>query len=208
MQDDGRSSGTAIVTFADAAAAAAAVELNGNDFQGRWLSIKLSTPKPILSRREPTKKEEGCVTVFIGNLPWDVDEETVRGVFGECGEINMIRFATDRETGNFKGFGHVEFMETEATDKAIALAGTEIMGRQVRVDFANDRRASFSPGGRGGGRGGGFGGRGRGGGRFGGGGGRGRGGGRDGGSGAASNPARAKKSGAIAEFTGNKITFD
>ncbi len=102
-------------------------------------------------------------------------------------------------------YGHIEFAETEATDAAVKLAGTDIIGRAVRVDYANDRRQSFGGGGgRGGGRGGsrfGSGDRGRGGGRGGFGG---RGGGRGGGG---STPLH-KKSGGIASFAGKKITFD
>lgn len=221
LLDDGRSSGTAIVQFKATEAAATALEMNGSDYQGRWLSIKYSTPKPILSPREPTKKEEGCCTVFIGNLAWDIDEDTLRQAFAECGDIKMVRFATDRETGDFKGFGHIEFYETDATDKAVAMAGTDVMGRQIRVDFANDRKNNNGGGGRfGGGGGRGFGG--GGGGRGGGGWNRGqqqggrqfgdRGGGRWGGGGRGGSNAgtdtRAKKNGAIANFSGSKITFD
>ena len=164
-----------------------------------------------MSPREPTNKQEGCVTVFIGNLAWDVDEEAIREAFKDCGTISNVRFSTDKETGEFKGFGHVEFTESEATDAAVKLAGTEICGRAVRVDYANDRRAGGGFGGAG--RGGGFGG-GRGGGRgsFGSGGrgsrgsfGGGRGGGRGGGG---SSTFKAKKSGGIAGFEGKKITFD
>lgn len=216
LQDDGRSSGTAIIEFGDADSAAAALELNGADFGGRWLSIKYSTPKPILAPREASVKQEGCVTVFVGNLSWDIDEDTLRDAFKDCGTITQVRFSTDRETGDFKGYGHIEFAETEATDAAVKLAGTDILGRAVRVDFANDRRQSFGGGGvrfgsdkgRGGGRGylGGSGDRGRGGGRGGFGG---RGGGRGGGGRAGGYSAtKAKKSGGIADFAGKKITFD
>jgi nucleolin len=147
LQDDGRSSGTAIVDFHDADGAAAAMELNGEDFNGRWLSIKYSTPKPINAPRELTEKQAGCLTVFIGNLAWDIDEDTLREAFKDCGTISQVRFATDRETGDFKGFGHIEFEETEATDAAVKLAGTDICGRAIRVDFANDKRAGGGFGG-------------------------------------------------------------
>lgn len=206
LMDDGRSSGTAIIEFETTEAAAAAIELNGQDFQGRWLSIKYSSPKPILSSREPTQKQDGCVTVFVGNLSWDIDEDTLRQVFGECGEITSVRFATDRESGEFKGFGHIEFTETEATDKAIALAGTDILGRQVRVDYANDKKAGGGFGGGGGGRGNDRNGGGRG--RGGGGRGRGGGGGGRGGRGAGGNSFNSKKTGSIAAFSGKKISFD
>jgi len=66
----------------------------------------------------------------------------MRETFGSCGEISSIRFATDRETGDFKGFGHVEFVDSDSTDKAVAMAGTYVMDRPLRVDYANDRRKS------------------------------------------------------------------
>ena len=136
-----------------------------------------------------------------------------------AGTITQVRFSTDRETGDFKGYGHVEFEETEATDAAVQMAGTDICGRAVRVDYANDKRkeGGFGGGGGGGrggggfgggGRGGGFGGGGRGGGRGGGGfGGGGRGGGRGGGGGGRGGSTLHKASGGIAAFAGNKITF-
>ena len=133
---------TAIIDFKDSAGAAASMEQNGADFGGRWLNIKYSSDKPVTAPREASQKEEGCVTVFVGNLSFNIDEDTVRETFKDCGEISMIRFAEDRETGQFKGFGHVEFVETEATDKAVELAGTYVMDRPIRVDYANDRRKS------------------------------------------------------------------
>jgi nucleolin len=129
------------------------MKLNGEDFDGRWLNIKYSTPKGIDAPRQASEKPEGCTTIFCGNLSFQVDEESLRAAFAECGEISEVRFATDRETGEFKGFGHIEFVNTESTDKALELVGTDIMGRAVRVDYAADKRQSggFGGGGRGGG---------------------------------------------------------
>jgi nucleolin len=99
LQDDGRSSGTAILEFETEEASAKAIALNGEDFQGRWLSIKESTPKAMMiETRKPSEKPEGCKTIFVGNLAWDVDEDTLRQVFGDCGTITSVRFAMDRET--------------------------------------------------------------------------------------------------------------
>ncbi len=116
------------------------------------MNIKYSTPKPVTAPRGPSEKPEGCCTVFCGNLSWNIDEDSLREAFQECGEISQVRFATDRETGDFKGFGHIEFVETESADNAIAMAGTDILGRAVRVDYAADRRGGGGGfGGRGGG---------------------------------------------------------
>ena len=83
-------------------------------------------------------------------------------LFPGCGEITSLRFATNRETGEFRGFGHVEFDSVESAQKAFELAGSDLGGRPVRLDFAANRDGG------GGGRGGGFGGRGGGRGGFGG----------------------------------------
>jgi nucleolin len=149
--------------------------------------------------------------VFVGNLSFNIDEESIREAFKSCGEITSVRFAEDKMTGEFKGFGHIEFSKTESTDAAVKMAGTSILGRSVRVDYANDRKGGGDGGSPrkfgGGGRGrGGFGRGSDGGGR---GAGRGRGAfGRSGRGGGRGNSTTAKKNGGITEFTGKKITFD
>ena len=205
----------AVIEFATKEGGEACLALNGGDFNGRWLNIKYSTPKAALGQREPSAKAEGCLTVFVGNLSFNIDEDSLREAFKDCGEITSVRFAEDKVTGEFKGFGHVEFANTESTDAAVKMAGTDILGRAVRVDYANDRksgndggfggspRGKFGGGGRG--RGGGRDGGGRGGGRGRGGGG--RGGGRFGGGGGRGGISTAKKHGGITEFAGKKITF-
>ena len=216
LNDDGRSSGTAFVTMKDQAGVDAALALDHADFHGRWLSIKMSTDKPK-TFSGPSEKQAGCTTVFIGNLSWDVDEEAIRSTFEGCGEIKEIRFAEDRETGRFKGFGHVEFADTMSTDQAVALAGTDIVGRPIRVDFAAVKtgfspRNGGSPKGRGdygGGRGGGGGGGGGGGFNRGGSGGRGGGGFGGGDRGRSTSPKPVNKNkGSIVAGQGKKITFD
>ena len=45
-------------------------------------------------------------------------------------EVNQLR--------NGK-FGHIKFFDTEAVDKAAALAGSPVHGVPIRVDFAEDK---------------------------------------------------------------------
>jgi len=149
LTDDGRASGTAFLTFATVEGATEGLKLDQATFGERWLSVKLSSEKP---KREgdwkPSEKQAGCTQCFIGNLSWDVDEQTIRDFFGACGEIKQIRFSEDRETGRFKGFGHVEFESSESTDAAVALAGQDVCGRPIRVDFAAQKAPrTFTPGG-------------------------------------------------------------
>ena len=87
--------------------------------------------------------------IYVGNLPFSATEEDLRDVFGPHGEIESVAVITDRETGRARGFAFVEMVEEAAAGKAIqALDGTEMGGRALRVNEAQER------GGRGGGGGG------------------------------------------------------
>lgn len=144
----------------------------------------------------------GCDTVFVGNLPFDVEEDQLKEVFAEAGQVDRIRFAT-AEDGSFKGFAHVQFADGASTDEAVKMAGTDINGRSIRVDYAPPRDRQSAGGGASGGRGGrGDGGRGGRGGRDGG-----RGGGRGRGT-PGSAPGGNKTKGSIAVSAGKKMTFD
>lgn len=123
--------------------------------------------------------------VFVGNLSFDTNEETLRDAFAQFGEVVEVRCIVDRDTGRSRGFAFVTMGTAEQARDAIAgIDGSSIDGRSVRANEAEERRDNR--GGGGGGRGGFGGGGGGGGGRGGfggGGGGRGRSGGGGGGGG-------------------------
>ena len=117
--------------------------MNGATMGERWLKIESYVPRPKRTYDStPSAKPDGCTCVFVGNLSYDIDDDTLKKAFASCGEVTSIRWGMDRETGDFKGYGHVEFSETEATDKAVAMAGEMVLGRAIRVDFA---KGSSSP---------------------------------------------------------------
>jgi len=156
LRDDGKLKGFGFVDFATADAAQKALELDSTSLLDRSIKITLSTggggdsQKKAFEPRAPTQKPDGCTTVWVGNLAWGATEDDLYAAFEDCGEITSVRLATDRDTGKPRGFGHVEFAETESSDKAVAKAGTLVGGREIRVDFAGGKE-----GGGGGGRGGG-----------------------------------------------------
>ncbi|MEY2856624.1 MAG: hypothetical protein RLZZ74_934 [Cyanobacteriota bacterium] len=85
------------------------------------------------------------MSIYIGNLSYDVNPEDLSEVFTEYGTVKRVHIPTDRETGRVRGFAFVE-MESEANeDKAIeALDGAEWMSRQLRVNKAKPRENSGS----------------------------------------------------------------
>lgn len=83
---------------------------------------------------------ESLMSIYVGNLSYDVTEDDLRNVFAEYGSVKRIQLPTDRETGRPRGFGFVE-MESEDTEAAAidALDGAEWMGRVMKVNKARPR---------------------------------------------------------------------
>ncbi|CAL4945934.1 unnamed protein product [Urochloa decumbens] len=102
--------------------------------------------------------------LFVG-LSWGTDDQSLMNAFSTFGEVTEARIITDRDTGKSRGFGFVNFSNSDAAKEALAMDGQEFEGRNIRVNFANER----PPANRGGYGGGGFGGGGYGGGGYGGG---------------------------------------
>lgn len=114
--------------------------------------------------------------LFVGSLSWNTDDDGLRAAFERFGAVEDAKVITDRETGRSRGFGFVTFEDEAAAQTAIQeMNNSELDGRTLVVNEAQERAP------RGGGGGGGFGGGGRGGGGGGGGGRGGRGGGGGGG---------------------------
>lgn len=112
--------------------------------------------------------------LYVGNLPYSIDDDRLHSKFAEFGAVASAKVITDRETGRSKGFGFVEMESDSEADTAIEkLNGAQLDGRAINVSEARPQAPREGGGGRGGPRGGGGGGRGG----FGGGGGRGGGGG-------------------------------
>ena len=85
------------------------------------------------------------MSIYIGNLSYDVNQEDLSEVFGEYGTVKRVHIPTDRETGRVRGFAFVEMESESNEEKAIeALDQAEWMGRQLRVNKARPRENSNS----------------------------------------------------------------
>ncbi|MEM9925176.1 MAG: RNA-binding protein [Cyanobacteria bacterium P01_D01_bin.50] len=86
------------------------------------------------------------MSIYVGNLSYDVTEENLNAVFTEYGTVRRVQIPTDRETGRVRGFGFVEMSSEDEEAAAIeALDGAEWMGRDLKVNKARPReeRGSF-----------------------------------------------------------------
>ena len=89
------------------------------------------------------------MSIYVGNLPFEVTEADLTAVFAKYGSVKRVQIPTDHETGRTRGFGFVE-MSSEAEEQAAiaALDGAEWMGRDLKVNKARPReeRPAFGGG--------------------------------------------------------------
>ncbi len=82
------------------------------------------------------------MSIYVGNLSYDVTREDVEAVFAEYGRVGRVSLPMDRETGRPRGFAFVEMSSKDDEAKAIeALNGAEWMGREMKVNEAKPRTA-------------------------------------------------------------------
>jgi len=90
--------------------------------------------------------------LYVGNLPFDVDEAQLRALFEGGGRtVTEVKMITDRDTGRPRGFAFVEMGSQEDANAAVQeLNGKDLNGRALTVNEARERESRG--GGRGGGR--------------------------------------------------------
>lgn len=78
---------------------------------------------------------EGYNRIYVGNLSWDITEDDLKRILVGC-TIKTIRFGKDKETGEFKGYAHVDLADSVSLKTALKLDQTVLCGRPIRVSCA------------------------------------------------------------------------
>ncbi len=80
------------------------------------------------------------MNIYVGNLPYKVVEDELKGIFEEYGEVTSVKIIKDRVTNRSKGFAFVEMPnQDEATNAIQELDEAELVGRNIRVNEAKER---------------------------------------------------------------------
>lgn len=75
------------------------------------------------------------MNIFVGSLPWSLEEADLRESFEAYGAVESVKIITDKFTGRSKGFGFVEMTNDEEGQKAIdELNGATVDGRAIVVN--------------------------------------------------------------------------
>ena len=80
------------------------------------------------------------MSIFVGNLPFRAEREDVLQLFTPFGEVTNCSLPLERDTGRKRGFAFIEMADETLESTAIeSLQGTEMMGRQLRINKAEPR---------------------------------------------------------------------
>jgi nucleolin len=105
-REGGRSRGFGYVDFSSEEAAKTALEAkNGSELEGRAMNIDFSGAKPTSDNprdrasnradRHGDSVSPESDTLFVGNLSFDIDQDSVRDFFAGAGEVTGVRLPTD-----------------------------------------------------------------------------------------------------------------
>ena len=141
-----RGNATAFVVFTDAESAQkAAKEMNMKSFEGRHVRVDLAS-NPSIVKSEVVYDQNR--SVFLGQLPFTVDDEEVIRLFNKNAEypelrksVEAVRIVRDRKTTMGKGIGFVLFKTKEQARTALLLDGSKIGDREIRVSKASRAKA-------------------------------------------------------------------
>ncbi len=80
------------------------------------------------------------MNIYVGNLPYSVNEDDLKNAFSEHGEVASVTVITDKFSGQSKGFGFIEMPNDSEADVAIKqLNESELKGRNIKVNQAKPR---------------------------------------------------------------------
>jgi RNA recognition motif-containing protein len=79
--------------------------------------------------------------IYAGNLSYQMSDDSLRDLFQQHGEVTSVKIIRYPDSGKSKGFGFVEMANDQEADNAIQkLNGTDVQGRNIRVNIARPKR--------------------------------------------------------------------
>tara|TARA_B100001109_G_scaffold246014_1_gene234272 strand:- start:502 stop:741 length:240 start_codon:yes stop_codon:yes gene_type:complete len=76
--------------------------------------------------------------LFVGNLPWSVDNSELESLFSDFGNVISANVITDRDTKRSRGFGFVE-LESGGPEAIESMNDSDFQGRKLTVNEAKPR---------------------------------------------------------------------
>lgn len=77
--------------------------------------------------------------IYVGNLPWSIDDSGLNALFAEFGTVESANVVTDRDSGRSRGFGFVEMATSQGQEAIAKLNGQTVDSRELRVNEAQSK---------------------------------------------------------------------
>ncbi|XP_022176435.1 RNA-binding protein 34 [Myzus persicae] len=120
-----RDTANVYVRFKTIEQAQKALVLNATQFEGHTIRVDMA-----LNTGHKQNMKKG---IFIGNLPYSIQEDEIWDYFKDCGTISAVRIVRDNATGVSKGFGYVDFETKESVELAMQIKGKKVQNREIRI---------------------------------------------------------------------------
>ena len=92
-----------------------------------------------VKRRGGSSVSTNNAQVYIGNLPYRVNEGDLKEYFSAYGRIVDVRMVKDRKTGRSKGYAFITYSNASEADESLDSHGDDMHGRSIVVRIAKPR---------------------------------------------------------------------
>ncbi|KAL4112919.1 hypothetical protein QTP88_016634 [Uroleucon formosanum] len=140
-----RSRGFGFITYSQSSMVDQAMSNRPHKIDGREVETKRAVP------RDDIDKPDIAATVkkmFVSGIK-EQSENDLLEYFGKFGNITNVTIVTDKDSGQRKGFGFIEYDDTDSVDKAVLIKSHQVAGGKLDVKKAISR-SDGAGGGRGG----------------------------------------------------------
>lgn len=135
-RETGRSRGFAFVVMPDKAEMEAAIAATHEMvLGGRTIFVSESLPKGQTGdkKRPPRAPREPATKIYVGNLDFDTEAETIKEAFESYGEVKDVYIPVDG-MGNARGFAFLSMSPDDAQQAIDNMNGTQLDGRRINVN--------------------------------------------------------------------------
>lgn len=92
-----------------------------------------NAPPPLAFPSLEEKIDADARSIYVGQVEYTATAEEVEAHFRGCGGVNRVTIICDKFSGQPKGFGYIEFADKESVETAMALDGSLLKGRSIKV---------------------------------------------------------------------------
>ena len=84
------------------------------------------------------------MNLFVANISRTVNEEALKALFAEFGEVISVKIVGDKYTGESKGYGFVEMKNDNEAQTAIRkLSSADFFGKRLVVSKARPKTSVY-----------------------------------------------------------------